>query len=147
MYSEMGLPFYINGFSSQLIEELMQIQARPLTEGEEELFQKDDSSRESKHVYDVLWVLFVFLFILGLTNVWLLNKQAKFRKPIFAFYASSLCVVFFRCFLFMDQWVDYKVNIYVILLVSMPTYLYLIVGMSQVMLSVECIIKYKNFEI
>ena len=47
----------------------------------------------------------------------------------------------------MDQWWDYPDNIYVILLVSMPTYLYLITGMSQVMLSVECIMKYKNFAI
>ena len=90
--------------------------------------------------------MFVFLLILGCTNVWLLKKQAKFRKPIFAFYASSLTVIFFRVLLFMDQWIDYPTNIYVILLVSMPTYLFLIVGMSQVMLSVECILKYKNFE-
>ena len=43
--------------------------------------------------------------------------------------------------------IRYPYNIYVIVLVSMPSYLFLIVGMSQVMLSVECIIKYKNFEI
>ena len=36
---------------------------------------------------------------------------------------------------------------YVVLLVSMPTYIYLITGMSQVMLSIECIIKYKNVSI
>ena len=47
----------------------------------------------------------------------------------------------------MDVWAHYPYNIYVIVLVSMPSYLFLIVGMSQVMLSVECIIKYKNFEI
>ena len=91
--------------------------------------------------------MFSLIFILGITNIWLLNKQAKFRKPIFAFYASSLSVIIFRIALFMDQWVHYPFNIYVIVLVSMPSYLFLIVGMSQVMLSVECIIKYKNFEI
>lgn len=47
----------------------------------------------------------------------------------------------------MDQWVNYPINVYVVMLVSMPTYLYLITGMSQVMLSVECIVKYKNFAI
>ena len=89
----------------------------------------------------------MLLFVLGIVNVWLLNKQAKFRKPIFAFYASSLAVIFFRFLLFMDQWIDYPFNIYVIILITMPAYLYLIVGMSQVMLSVECIIKYRNFEV
>ena len=91
--------------------------------------------------------MFLFLIVLGTINVWLLNKLSKFRKPIFAFYASSLCVVAFRVILFMDQWFDYPDNVYVVLLVSMPTYIFLITGMSQVMLSVECIIKYKNFYI
>ena len=91
--------------------------------------------------------MFLLIFILGITNIWLLNKQAKFRKPIFAFYASSLSVIAFRILLFLDPLVKWPYNIYVIVLVSMPSYLFLIVGMSQVMLSVECIIKYKNFEI
>ena len=91
--------------------------------------------------------MFVLLFILGSTNVWLLNRLSKFRKPILSFYASSLAVVLFRIILFMDQWVNYPINVYVVMLVSMPTYLYLITGMSQVMLSVECIVKYKNFAI
>ena len=91
--------------------------------------------------------MFFLLVVLGIINVIFLQKLAKFRKPIFAFYASSLCVISFRVVLFMDQWLHYPDNIYVVLLVSMPTYIYLITGMSQVMLSVECIIKYKNFSI
>ena len=54
----------------------------------------------------------------------------KFRRPIVAFYASSVIVILLRVILFMDQWLDYPDNIYVILLVSMPAYLYLITGMS-----------------
>ena len=109
--------------------------------------KKDDYSTQSKHAYDVLWFMFLFLFILGISNIWMLKKLSKFRKPIFSFYASSLCVILLRVVLFMDQWFNYPVNIYVVILVTMPTYIYLITGMSQVMLNVECIVKYKNFVI
>ena len=108
---------------------------------------KDDNTIQAEHAYDILFVMFLALLALGCVNIWMLQTMKKFRRPIVAFYASSLCVVLFRVILFMDQWVDYPDNIYVILLVSMPTYLYLITGMSQVMLSVECIVKYKNFSI
>lgn len=91
--------------------------------------------------------MFLAVLAIGCVNIWMLYTMQKFRRPIVAFYASSLIVVLFRVILFMDQWWDYPDNIYVILLVSMPTYLYLITGMSQVMLSVECIMKYKNFAI
>lgn len=91
---------------------------------------KDDKTIQAEHAYDILFIMFLALLALGCINIWMLYTMKKFRRPIVAFYASSLCVVLFRVVLFMDQWWDYPDNIYVILLVSMPTYLYLITGMS-----------------
>ena len=91
---------------------------------------KDDKTIAAQHAYDVLFVMFLSLLALGCLNVWLLHTMQKFRRPIVAFYASSVIVILLRVILFMDQWLDYPDNIYVILLVSMPAYLYLITGMS-----------------
>ena len=91
---------------------------------------KDDKTVQAEHAYDILFIMFLALLALGCINIWMLYTMKKFRRPIVAFYASSLCVVLFRVVLFMDQWWDYPDNVYVILLVSMPTYLYLITGMS-----------------
>ena len=56
-------------------------------------------------------------------------------------------VVVLRILLFMDPFVDWYDVTYVVILVSMPSYLYLLVGLSQVVLTLESIIKYKNFKL
>lgn len=49
--------------------------------------------------------------------------------------------------LFLDPLIHWSDIMYVVFLISMPSYLYLIVGLSQVMLTLESIVKYKNFKI
>ena len=56
-------------------------------------------------------------------------------------------VIVFRILLFMDPFVDWSDVSYVVILISMPSYLYLLVGLSQVVLTLESIIKYKNFKL
>ena len=78
----------------------------------------------------------------GAVNIVLARKIRKFSKPIITFYLVSETVIVFRVLLFADPFADWNENFYVILLVSMPSYLYLIVGLSQVMLTLESIVKY-----
>lgn len=110
---------------------------------------KDDDTVSGGHVYTVLFVLFIGLGCLGLLNFYSAHKQDRLwqNKSVLLFYLSSLFVILFRLILFTDQWVGYSWDFYVIGLITLPTFLYLITGLSQVMLSVECIIKYKILEI
>ena len=87
------------------------------------------------------------LAILGIVNIFLAQCIRKSSKPIWTFYLFSETVVLLRVILFMDVFVDYDDATYAVILVVMPSYLYLMVGLSQVMLNVESIIKYKNFKI
>ena len=77
----------------------------------------------------------------------LAKKIRKFSKPIVTFYLVSELVIVMRMLLFADPMVDWGDVTYVIIMVTMPSYLYLLVGLSQVMLTLESIIKYKNFKI
>ena len=63
------------------------------------------------------------------------------------FYFTSELVIVFRILLFVDPLADWSDVNYVVLLISMPSYLYLLVGLSQVVLTLESIIKYKNFKL
>ena len=60
-------------------------------------------------------------------------------------------VISFRILLFCDpitdHWDGWSDQSYVILFICMPSYLYLLVGCSQVMLTLESIVKYKNFKL
>jgi hypothetical protein len=67
-------------------------------------------------------------------------------KSILIFYVSSLTVIFLRVLLFTDQFINYPWRFYVIMLITMPTFIYLITGLSQVMCSFEIIMKFKNLE-
>lgn len=92
--------------------------------------------------------MFVLLLILGIINIYYAIKLKKFRnRAILTFYISSILVVVLRICLFFDPVVDYNTIVYIIILISMPAYLLLITGLSQVMLSVECIFKYNDLEI
>ena len=57
---------------------------------------------------------------------------------------SAVTVLVLRVLLFMDPLINWGPVIYVDMLISMPTCLYLITGLSQIMLSVECVVKYRN---
>ena len=64
-----------------------------------------------------------------------------------AFYLTSELVIVFRIILFSDPFFDWSDVSYVVILIAMPSYLYLLVGLSQVLLILESIIKYRNFKI
>ena len=84
---------------------------------------------------------------MGTVNMCLALTIRKFSKPIITFYLVSELCILLRMLLFGDPFIDWDEVTYVVLLVSMPSYLYLLVGLSQVMLTLESIIKYKNFKI
>ena len=111
------------------------------------VFTKDDSSHQTITTYYVLLGCFTGLAIMGLVNICLALTIRKFSKPIVTFYLVTLTVIVMRMLLFADPLIDYSDSVYVVILVSMPSYLYLLVGLSQVMLTLESIIKYKNFKI
>ena len=95
----------------------------------------------------MLFGCFLFLATFGVLNIYLAQKIRKFSKPMVTFYLVSEIVVVFRLLLFADPFIIWGDTMYVVILISMPTYLYLLVGLSQVMLILESIVKYKNFKI
>ena len=84
---------------------------------------------------------------MGIINMCLALTIRKFSKPIITFYLVSELVIILRMLLFADPFINWGTVTYVVLLVAMPSYIYLLVGLSQVMLTLESIIKYKNFKI
>jgi len=112
-----------------------------------ELFTKDDASDQTRISYYILFCGFAVLMCMGFVNICLAMTIRKFSKPIVTFYLVSELVISLRMLLFTDPFVDWGNATYVVLLVSMPSYLYLIVGLSQIMLTLESVIKLKNFKI
>ena len=115
--------------------------------GDDDQEMKDDSSPQTTAAYYALLACFFSLACLGFVNVYLAFKIRKMSKPIVTFYLTSETVVIFRILLFSDPFVKWSSLNYGVLLISMPSYMYLVVGLSQVMLTLESIIKYKNFKI
>ena len=110
-------------------------------------FDKDDSTEQAKIAYYCLLVCFIALASIGAVNVYLAKKIRKFSKAVVAFYLTSELVIVFRIILFSDPFFDWSDVSYVVILIAMPSYLYLLVGLSQVVLILESIIKYRNFKI
>ena len=108
---------------------------------------KDDNSPQAVAVYWVLFVCFFFLFVFGILLVVLMVRSNRFNKQMCAFYMSSLTVIMLRLLLFSDPLVKWSLNTYVIALVALPSYLYLIVGFSQVLLIFESIVSYRRTRI
>jgi len=109
---------------------------------------KDDDTPAGKKTYDTLFALFLILAVMAICNIYFAIKTLKFKNnAILAFYVSSMTVIVLRILLFTDQWVGYNDSKYVILLITLPTYLYLITGLSQVMLSFGCIMKYRDLSL
>ena len=110
--------------------------------------EKDDESTAGKITYGILFVFFGVLLGLGIYNFYHAYRIGKFKNnPILLFYISGMTVISFRLILFIYPLIDFDTDTYILLLVAMPTFLYLIVGLSQVMLSVDCIIKYLNLQV
>ncbi len=92
---------------------------------------KDDYSLQGTIVYYILFMCFVGLAVLGVHNSIRAYRMGKFKcKSILIFYVSSIVVIFLRVMLFTDQFIDYTWNFYVIFLITMPTFVYLITGLS-----------------
>lgn len=56
-------------------------------------------------------------------------------------------VVTIRVVLFSDVFINWYYNLYVIGLITLPTFLYLITGLSLVMCNVELVIKFRICEL
>ena len=101
----------------------------------------------TKASYAILFALFDILLIFGIINLVLVHKIRKNSKQVATFYLVSGTVVVFRCLLFADIMIDWKDYTYVIVFITFPSYLYLFVGLCQVMLTMESIMKIKNFKV
>jgi len=121
--------------------------AGPIRFAQDTSLVRDDADGPSKIVYGVLFGLFVPLAIFGVVNLCLACNIRKQSKQVFFFYVVSETVIFFRILLFADPVIHWPDSVYVLLLISLPAFLYLFVGLSQVMLTMESIVKYKNFKI
>ena len=65
--------------------------------------QKDDFTLQGKITYYILFVIFAFLFALGVLNATRAYDIGKMKsKSILIFYVSSLTVIFLRVLLFTD---------------------------------------------
>lgn len=91
--------------------------------------------------------MFFLLALFGIANLVLVCKIQKLSKQIVTFYVVSLTVVSFRVALFADPLIDYAEYTYVIVFITMPSYLYLFVGLCQVMLTAESIMKIQNHKV
>ena len=105
---------------------------------------RDDYGKAGIISYDILFALFSPLLLYCCYNGYYAYKLHKFRqKPFFIFYLSAFLVLAFRTLLFTDQWVHYGWTGYVIMGIISPTFMWIILGLSQVTISLHCIIKYK----
>ena len=85
---------------------------------------------------------------LGIYNCYTAHKMGKLNsKSILVFYCSSIIVVTIRVLLFSDVFIHWFKYFYVIGLVTLPTFLYAIVGLSLVMCNVELVIKFRIIEL
>ena len=92
--------------------------------------------------------MYVFLGVFGIQNLIRakrLNKLSQFST--FLFYVSSLTVIALRVLLFSDPFLHWPMSIYLSVLISLPTFLFMFIGFSQIIMSCECVVAYRNLEI
>jgi len=64
---------------------------------------KDDETEAGKITYDIMFVMFLALAVMGTCNIYFAIKTSRFKnKAILAFYVSSMAVIVFRIVLFTD---------------------------------------------
>ena len=109
---------------------------------------KDDETKFGEIIYWILLVLFTGLDCLGIYNVISAYKIGRLKsRSILVFYLSSIMVVTFRVLLFSDVMIPWPWNFYVIGLVTLPTFVYLVTGLSLVMCNFELVIKFRIHEL
>ena len=109
---------------------------------------KDDSTPFGKACYWTFLVLFTLLLALTLKNFHQAYKLARLKSnSILIFYVSVTLVLITRVLLFTDVFADYPTRVYVIVLVTMPTFMYMITGLSLVLQNFELIGIFKNIAI
>lgn len=109
---------------------------------------KDDCQPYAYADYYLLGALFIVLAVLGVQNLIRAKRLHKLSQfSTFLFYVSSLGVIFLRILLFSDPIVHWPMSIYLGVLVSLPTFLFMFIGFSQIIMSCECIVAYRNLEI
>jgi len=91
---------------------------------------RDDCYQQTVITYYILLIFFIFLALMGFVNIYLAQKIRKFSKPIVTFYLISEIVIAFRIILFADPIFNWNYVSYVVILISLPSYLYLLVGLS-----------------
>lgn len=92
--------------------------------------------------------MYIFLGVFGIQNLMRakrLNKLSQFST--FLFYVSSLIVIVLRVLLFSDPFLHWPMSIYLSVLISLPTFLFMFIGISQIIMSYECVVAYRNLEI
>jgi hypothetical protein len=93
--------------------------------------KKDDCQKGGYVIYPVLFGLFLGLAVLACANLKTAHKVGRLQKAsILMFYISSLSVVALRLLLFADPILQWNMAIYLNVLVTMPTFIYIIVGFS-----------------
>ena len=97
--------------------------------GETDDHMKDDDSPQTVISYYVLLVCFTILAAIGFYNLVIATQIRKLSKLVLTFYVASEIVIIFRLLLFMDPFIDWSTVTYIVILVSMPSYLYLTVGL------------------
>jgi hypothetical protein len=81
------------------------------------------------------------------TAIYIALKAKKLHnKAVLSFYLSSFIVVFLRCLLFMDPFAHYCMMTFVVILISLPTYTFLLTGFSLFLMILESILKYNNLQ-
>ena len=85
--------------------------------------QRDDNTPQSKIAYYVLFGCFLLLALFGILNIYLAYKIRKFSFSMVTFYLVSEIVILLRLLLFADPIIDWGDTIYVVILISMPSYL------------------------
>jgi len=104
---------------------------------------KDDYDRATKIGYIILF--FMYLITMGLTLIsGYFARQKLHNKAMLSLYVSAFAVLFLRIILFMDPLMNYCMETYVVLLISLPTYYYIVTGLSIFLMLLESILKYKN---
>ena len=91
--------------------------------------------------------MFSALFAIGVHNLLRAMRLQKLgNSSLYMFYVSALSVICLRILLFADPIFEWPMSIYIGVLMSFPTILFMFVGFSQVMISIECVVAYKNLE-
>lgn len=110
--------------------------------------KKDDFTTFGYICYWFFFVLFILLDSLLAYNFYHGCKLGKLKSySILSFYVSACVVITIRVVLFSDVLIEYPWGLYVIGLITLPTFIYLITGLSLCMCNFELVIKFKNIEI